>query len=264
MTVRQVYDNLLIELNKVEAPSLLRDDFVYFLNKAIVSYVDKRYTQYETTQQLTDDLGVLSGTARITSLTLNANSIQAAAYDGVLPADYFHILDCVAQITYLISSGCNAAGAIITKGVRKLQSGMMSGLLNNYYGKPSLRKPFYYIHNTDTLASLTNGSRVEGDRMGFINPIKIQIRCGDDITTAKPTKLFVDYLRVPIFIGLSQDEIDATDDASQVMEFPDYACYEIIKELVALLMENTSDPRLNTNIPINQSVGHPSAQQQAR
>ena len=38
------------------------------------------------------------------------------------------------------------------------------------------------------------------------------------------------------------------------MEFPDYVCYEIINEFVKLLLENTSDPRLQTNVPINQTI----------
>ena len=35
------------------------------------------------------------------------------------------------------------------------------------------------------------------------------------------------------------------------MEFPDYVCIEIINGLVKLVMENASDPRLQTNLAIN-------------
>jgi hypothetical protein len=35
MTARQIYEAMLVELNKVEAPSLLLEDYNYFLNKAI-------------------------------------------------------------------------------------------------------------------------------------------------------------------------------------------------------------------------------------
>jgi hypothetical protein len=44
------------------------------------------------------------------------------------------------------------------------------------------------------------------------------------------------------------------------MEFPDYVCQEIINELVTLMMENSSDPRLQTNIPINQTIASPAQQ----
>jgi hypothetical protein len=35
MTARAIYEAMLTELNKVEAPSLLLEDYNYFLNKAI-------------------------------------------------------------------------------------------------------------------------------------------------------------------------------------------------------------------------------------
>jgi len=35
MTSRQVYEGVLVEMNKVNAPSLLLEDFNYLFNKAI-------------------------------------------------------------------------------------------------------------------------------------------------------------------------------------------------------------------------------------
>ena len=35
MTARQVYEGTLVEMNKVQAPSLLLEDFNYLFNKAI-------------------------------------------------------------------------------------------------------------------------------------------------------------------------------------------------------------------------------------
>ena len=35
MTVRQMYEYALIELNKLKAPSMLIEDYIYLLNKAI-------------------------------------------------------------------------------------------------------------------------------------------------------------------------------------------------------------------------------------
>ena len=37
-------------------------------------------------------------------------------------------------------------------------------------------------------------------------------------------------------------------------------CQEIINELVKLLMENASDPRLQSNIPVNQTIANPTQQ----
>lgn len=35
MTILQLYEAVLIELNKVKAPSLSLTDFIYFVNKAV-------------------------------------------------------------------------------------------------------------------------------------------------------------------------------------------------------------------------------------
>lgn len=59
MTVRDLYDAALIEINKLEAPSMLLEDYNYFINKAIQQYINKAYNRYEINQQATDDLGAL-------------------------------------------------------------------------------------------------------------------------------------------------------------------------------------------------------------
>ena len=63
MTLKQVYEALLVEMNKVEAPSLLLPDFNYLVNKAVLQYINTRYNIYDANQQTTDDLRVLKATA---------------------------------------------------------------------------------------------------------------------------------------------------------------------------------------------------------
>lgn len=59
MTERDLYDAALIEINKLEAPSMLLEDYNYFINKAIQQYINKAYNRYEINQQATDDLSAL-------------------------------------------------------------------------------------------------------------------------------------------------------------------------------------------------------------
>ena len=63
MTSRQLYESVLIELHKENAPNLLLEDFNYLANKAIYQYINKRYNIYDINQQTTDDLRVLKATA---------------------------------------------------------------------------------------------------------------------------------------------------------------------------------------------------------
>ena len=66
MTIRNLYDAALIEINKLEAPSMLLEDYNYFINKAIQQYINKAYNRYEINQQATDDLGALKVSVMIT------------------------------------------------------------------------------------------------------------------------------------------------------------------------------------------------------
>lgn len=47
MTARDIFKALLIELSKVNAPSLLLEDFNYFINKSISQFINKRYNIYD-------------------------------------------------------------------------------------------------------------------------------------------------------------------------------------------------------------------------
>jgi hypothetical protein len=56
---------------------------------------------------------------------------------------------------------------------------------------------------------------------------------------------------------MTEEDVLKFEDTTQVLEFPDYICYEIINLFVKLVMENIGDPRLQTNIPINQTISVP-------
>jgi len=99
MTSRAMYEAVLIELHKENAPNILLEDFNYFANKSINQYINKRYNIYDINQQTTDDLRVLKATAILTpnpvddynDLSLAAN----ATYEVILPQDYLHLLNCI-------------------------------------------------------------------------------------------------------------------------------------------------------------------------
>lgn len=97
----------------------------------------------------------------------------------------------------------------------------------------------------------------------YSNPtsIRMEMRCGSS-DVFKLEKVIIDYIKSPQNIRLTQEQVNLTEDTSQIMEFPDYVCQEIINELTMLVMENTADPRLQTNTSVTQSIANP-AQQQA-
>lgn len=455
MTARQVYEGVLIELNKVQAPNLLLEDFNYFFNKAVDQYVNKRYNIYDINQQTTDDVRVLKSTVTLevaegnnASYTTGRDvtkkgSLYDSTYEFDLPTDYLHLLNCICEYKVLKPFKCYDANTYVQFAAERLTSDSWSTVINNVYTRPTYKRPYYYLHNvnrdlinaqgqigqadsnkdytshfyhgksgfsinqggedqcrvqdnwkiptdpygpdinrigTDFVdndscgASLVSGahtlkftytqpdgnetagagvftytpnaagtatavtyvaamgttqtsiltylnannkaertstavvsvtipattnikdkfgnsyanpSATEGgvsrvidirngssstqvnavERVGQVrygNPgnVRMEIRYGKDNSLFQLERVYVDYIKAPQHIRLSQEQLDLTEDTSQMMEFPDYVCQEIINELVHLVMENGGNQRLPNHIQVSQSIANPTQQQE--
>lgn len=93
--------------------------------------------------------------------------------------------------------------------------------------------------------------------------VRCEIRYGKDDSLFQLVEVQIDYVKSPQFIRLTQEQIDLTEDTSQIMEFPDYVNQEIINELVHLVMEHSNDPRLANNLQMTNTIARPTGQQQA-
>ena len=365
MTARQVWEGMLTELSKVNAPSMLLQDFNYFFNKAISQYINKRYNIYDINQQTSDDLRVLKTTAilkanpatqseplkELANLAAGKSKLFGATYEVILPSDYLHLLNCICLYKVNKKWKCYDAGDYVQFAAKRLTADSWSVIVNDYYNRPLPERPYFYIHNininntlptnpiTDTNPNGTDlsseyigspteiqyylisakdgvaaGTRVyvkDGDvykedtyttkiegatmddlstkksnfprtiklgkpdyrtvstvdrdaetRYGNASNVRMEIRYGHDDSVFKLEKVFIDYIKSPQTIRLTQEQVNLTEDTSQIMEFPDYVCDQIINELTMLVMENTADPRLQTNTIVTQSIANP-AQQQA-
>ena len=326
MTARQLWEATLIELNKVQAPSLLLEDYNYFINKSIYQYINKRYNIYDINQQTTDDLRVLKGTAKLAvssdTTNTNADSLYGSGYQFDLPQDYLHMLNCICEFSVEKPFKCYDAGTAVHFKATRLTADLYGEILNNYYMRPSYKKPYYYINNINTSNELANtnvgqigggnlptnpidtngrgtdvtdvkpvniealinyGTTEETDgllrtihignqdfnniekiakvRYGNPSNVRMEIRYGKDTSLFKLKATYIDYIKTPQHIRLTQSEIDLVEDHSQILEFPDYVCQEIINELVHIVMENASDPRLQSHIPVSQSIANPAQEQ---
>ena len=318
MTARQVYEGVLIELNKVEAPSLLLEDFNYLFNKAVYQYINTRYNIYDINQQTTDDVRVLKATA-ILPVTLAAdaytgddvtgngvtasNALYGATYEVILPSDYLHILNCVCNYKVKKQFKCYNPDSFVQFSARRLTSDLWSQIINNFYMRPMYKRPYFYIHNVNTNVAnptnpyqastnsgtdITSATTSDGTttvtgglpktikignnavdaversgqiRFGNTSQVRMEIRYGKDTSLFELVNVYIDYLKTPQNIRLTQEQLDLTEDTSQMMEFPDYVCQEIINVLVKLVMENSSDPRLQTHIPVNTTIANPAQAQ---
>lgn len=312
MSERELYEYALIEMNKVEAPSLLLEDYNYFINKAVQQYINKVYNRYDINQQSTDDLRVLKATAEVKLNYLPLNRLadndgttprrkvaskDKFVYWGILPKDYMHILNCVIDYKVNHDFKCYRKDDYIEFAAKRLTADMAAGILHNVYMKPDYKRPYFYINNVNTgiTANINNAATQEslndytktapeidnviidsadresknpdGNRTANTSEVRIEIRFGDDDSVFTPEYAYIDYIKAPMFIQLTYEDITSTEDHTRVLEFPDYVCFEIVNEFVKLLMENASDPRLQTNYAINQTIGDPTvsnAQSQAK
>ena len=453
MTARQVYEGVLIELNKVQAPNLLLEDFNYFFNKAVDQYVNKRYNIYDISQQTTDDVRVLKSTVTLEVAEGNnepyattegrnvtrKGSLYDSTYEFDLPTDYLHLLNCICEYKVLKPFKCYDANTYVQFAAERLTSDSWSTVINNVYTRPTYKRPYYFLHNvnrdlinasgqtgqadsnkdytshfyhgksgysinqngeaecrvndnwkiptdpygpdinaistvfsddtgcgeslvgnsrtvyvkytadsnswsivnsgtgassvtyvegmgttdssvmaylsaqhTDLTSDVTYAVTIPGnsnilDKFGnkYANPdvaattggvsrvidirntngtagstqvnaverigqvrygnpgnVRMEIRYGKDNSLFQLERVYVDYIKAPQHIRLSQEQLDLTEDTSQMMEFPDYVCQEIINELVNLVMENLSDPRLPTHVQVTQSIANPAQQQE--
>jgi hypothetical protein len=293
VTSRQLFEYALIELNKVQAPSLILEDYNYFINKAVNQYINKVYNLYDINQQKSDDLRVLKSSA-VLSPTPNGDYGNSAlfnkTYDLDLPDDYLHVLNCVVEYTVSKNFKCYDANDKVHFGAKRLTADMFSQIINNYYMRPSYKNPYFYINNVNisnnyptsdnqvdidytplgtdlynySLPKAENIEKIAPKRYGNKSKVRMEIRYGKDDTLFTLSKVYIDYLKSPQFIRLTQEQVDEVEDKSQILEFPDYVCQEITNELIKLLMENGSDPRLQTNIPVNQTIANPAQEQQKR
>ena len=286
MTVRQLFEATLVELNKVQAPSLILEDYNYFINKTVQQYINKIYNAYDVNQQKSDDLRVLKSTAVLTPIqsTDVTGALLSKTYEVDLPDDYLHILNCLVEYNVTKQFKCYNVGTPVHFGAKRLTADMYSQIINNYYMRPSYKNPYFYPNNVNISNTYpTSDSQVDVDytplgtevkaeniekiapkRYGNKSKVRMEIRYGKDDSLFTLSKVYIDYLKSPQFIRLTQDQVDEVEDNSQILEFPDYVCQELINDLVKLLMENASDPRLQTHIPVNQTIANPAQEQQKR
>lgn len=334
MSTRELYEGVLIELNKDNASNILLEDFNYFANKAINNYTNKRYNIYDVNQQTTDDLRVLKATAMLKPVKVSEYSglslANGANYEIVMPSDYLHLLNCICIYKVKKTYKCYNAGDTWRAPAKRLTADMYSQVLDNFWNKPTYKKPYYYIHNINSskdtsstnpntgITTITRASNptnpyssstgkgtdisslitsensvslgtdgldktiVQGTgnkesiningteaslrekgaeiRYGNRSEVRIEIRYGTDDSVFELTDVYVDYIKAPQHIRLTQSQLDKTEDTSQLLEFPDYVCQEIINELVHLIMENISEQRLQTHPVVNQSIANPTQQ----
>jgi len=256
MTVKQVYEYTLMELRKAKAPHLHLEEFNYYINKSIQEYINTAYRTYETTQQTSDDLSAISdnvtGTINLQgnsvvytgdnfngTKTVRKGQLYGSTYSQfVLPDNYMHLLGIVPTCATKFNYKCYKAGYEHSYGASKLTADVAGAMTSNAFIRPAVDNTYYRIIDSGIITST-------------IPDIQVFYGDGNKIRLAS---FYLSYLKKPMVIILTTQQRDLPHDNSQIMEFPDYVCNEIIKKIVTLVMENSQNPRLSTFIPVNKTI----------
>lgn len=161
MSAKELYEGVLIELNKDNASNILLEDFNYYANKAINNFVNKKYNIYDINQQTTDDLRVLKSTAYLKPTPVNdkypgLSLASGANYEVIMPSDYLHLLNCICVYKVKKTYKCYNAGDTWRAPAKRLTADMYSQVLDNFWNKPSYKNPYYYIHNINTVNDIND------------------------------------------------------------------------------------------------------------
>ena len=153
MSARELYEGVLIEINKDHSSNILLEDFNFWANKAINNYTNKRYNIYDVNQQSTDDLRVLKATAMLKPIKVNdyagLSLANGANYEVIMPSDYLHLLNCICEYKVLKPFKCYDANTYVQFPAERLTADSWSTVINNVYTRPTYKRPYYYIHNVN-------------------------------------------------------------------------------------------------------------------
>lgn len=254
MTYKEFYEATLVALRKIKAPNLYIEDFVLLANKAILETCAVAYKNYETTQEWSDALeclkqdttltfrtprgplynGDFNNPAQVTYTRLGKYSSEA--YRITLPRDYWHMLGLELTTTYIKSVKCYPKNHVHSTEVKYLTSDQGAKAQTNSYLKIKSDRPYYQMRKS--------ASEFEQDFTLFTGtPGEVLL-----------DTLFMEYIKLPNLITLTVEQIENPIDTTPLMEFTRPFCYKIIDVLVLTLMENSTNARTNTYVPVNKPI----------
>ena len=242
-------------------------DYLHMLNCVCIYYVAKQKDCWDAGSYI-----------QIPATRLTADSwsqIVTDIYNRPSPMrPYYYIHNQSSSITIPTSpvtgngtpSDTNPAGYSGTDmpiGGYKVTSDDGSVATNTSDGAGSNFQRTFKLKNGEVSKDISLVEKPTAVRVANPSNVRCEIRYGKDDSLFQLVEVQIDYVKSPQFIRLTQEQIDLTEDTSQIMEFPDYVNQEIINELVHLVMEHSNDPRLANNIQMTNTIARPTGQQQA-
>ncbi len=230
-------------------------DYLHMLNCVCIYYVAK-----------TKDCWDAGSYIEVPALRLTADSwsqIVTDIYNRPSPMRPYYYIHNINQFNSLPTNAYDATklGSTDFAGTYSVTSNGQQP--NGTYvteGESNLPRTFTINVNNST-KQYSSVEKPIASRIGNASTVRCEIRYGKDDSLFQLAEVQVDYVKVPQHIRLTQEQIDLTEDTSQIMEFPDYVNQEIINELVHLVMTRSNDPQLGNHLQMTQTIARPTQQQ---
>jgi hypothetical protein len=164
-----VYNKCVINLDKYDTPTFSIEDFNTYAEKALYEYINTKYLQFEKTQKRTDDLRQF----------VKVEFISVSNADRVaLPDDYYLLLRLDFRVTEPLL--CYDNKWLVGQ---KTTADKLGYSENNYYWKPSIKRPQFQLIGDEILF------RTGDDSPNAINAVRLE------------------YIRVPILYYVNPEDI---------------------------------------------------------
>ena len=228
MTVRQMFERMLINIRKEESPHLQLHEFNMYVNDAVHNFVTSVLIPFETTQKTADYLREIKTTGIVTSADLTPSLKGGVKF--TLPPNYRDMKSVIytIKVNGAIIDKCYKIGDSLQFHVHKSDSDKYSSTVIDAMQRPRYFRPYYFIQGAECEVVYGNISNISVEQIMF------------------------DYIKYPVIVELTyQQAFEDNADTSQLIEFSDAACIEITKELVKLIMERSSDQRVQTHPTVN-------------
>lgn len=244
MTVKELYEAVLTEVKKEQAPHLQLYEFNHYVNEAASEFIDDVYIAFEANQKSLDYLKAIKRTLNIPNdgtgipdpvdNTLNI-VLQPGEYPDSdkfdLPRNYRHLTNLVLvyRVTDEILQTCYEIDDIFQYGAKRLDSDRYAAIIADPWQRPKFYNPYYSILDQEcyVFSGIHQGLEIESVRM--------------------------DYLKTPKRINITlQQAFQDTVDTTEELEFDDIASRKILDKTVMKILERNSDPRTSSHAQINQ------------
>lgn len=243
MTVKQAYEAILIELKKSGSPSLWPDEFNYFFNKSARQTVNIFSKKEDIDRFSTEHLRALRVPVEIDGDDIAydpewATSEKDAKYQINLPGNYLQILNCVSKLK---SKGfqCYAKDQIVPVKTLRMTSDLETAVMDNAFLKPSYRRPYYMTGNSLEQLGIDFGMHADKFELSAVR---------------------MWYLREPVEIKITPEDLYSEEDTTDELEFQQYICDEVINRAILLIKGKDKEPdipvfaQLNSTLPEAQAA----------